>query len=226
MCALPAQPTVSASSLVPSRLTSRRPVTSEASSAFAPSRPCSSDTVKRSSSGPWAISGSSATASAAATPMPLSAPSVVPSATTQSPSTNDVDPPFARVVRAVRVALADHVQVRLEDDGRRALPPGRGRYRHDDVALVVHGCLEAASRCPGERRAREPPPPASAAARSASAPRTDPRRAAGSRPARALISAASAPRPRREARCREAAATRLRSARRRTSPAGRSRLRA
>ncbi len=73
-------------SLVPSRLSRMRPETSAGSSAFAPSSPCSSDTVKRSSRGPCAISGSSAAAIAAATPIPLSAPSVVPSASTQSPS--------------------------------------------------------------------------------------------------------------------------------------------
>ncbi len=84
---LPAQPTVKPSSLVPSRLTRSRPATSEASSSLAPVRPCSSETVKRSSSGPCGSSGSSDTASAAATPIPLSAPSVVPSARTQSPST-------------------------------------------------------------------------------------------------------------------------------------------
>ena len=83
---LPAQPTVTAS-LAPSRLTSSRPDTSAASSAFAPSSPCSSETVRSSSSGPCATAGSSASASASATPMPLSAPSVVPSARTQSSST-------------------------------------------------------------------------------------------------------------------------------------------
>ena len=86
VCALPAQPTVIEASLVPSRFTRRRPVTSAGSSAFAPSSPCSSDTVRRSSSGPCESAGSSAAAIAPATPMPLSAPSVVPSASTQSPS--------------------------------------------------------------------------------------------------------------------------------------------
>ncbi len=84
--ALPAQPTVSAPLLVPSRFTSSVPRTSDGSSAFAPSRPCSSDTVKSSSSGPCATSGSSAIAIAAATPIPLSAPSVVSRARTQSSS--------------------------------------------------------------------------------------------------------------------------------------------
>ncbi len=86
-CVLPAHPIVIAVSLVPSRLRSRRPDTRPGSSAFAPSRPCSSDTVKSSSSGPCTTSGSSAAAIAAATPMPLSAPSVVSGAITQPPST-------------------------------------------------------------------------------------------------------------------------------------------
>ena len=64
-----------------------RPETMAGSRALAPVRPVSSSTVHRISSGPWTASGSSATAMAVATPMPLSAPRVVPSALTQSPST-------------------------------------------------------------------------------------------------------------------------------------------
>ena len=123
---LPAQPTVTAS-LAPSRLTSRRPDTSAASSAFAPSSPCSSETVRSSSSGPCATAGSSTSASASATPMPLSAPSVVPSARTQSSSTRTSIRPSRGSNRLVRIALAHHVEVRLEDDDRRGLAPGRGR---------------------------------------------------------------------------------------------------
>ncbi len=84
---LPAHPTVIVPcSSPPSRFTSSRPARRPGSSAFAPSRPCSSETVKRSSSGPCSTVSSSPTAIAAATPMPLSAPSVVPLAATQPSS--------------------------------------------------------------------------------------------------------------------------------------------
>ena len=43
------------------------------------------------------------------------------------------DPPFGRVVRAVRGALAHHVQVTLEDEGRRRLPAGRRRHADHEV---------------------------------------------------------------------------------------------
>ena len=52
----------------------------------APVNPLSSSMVKTNSRGPWAMSSLSITASAAETPMPLSEPSVVPSAFSQSPS--------------------------------------------------------------------------------------------------------------------------------------------
>ena len=52
--------------------------------------------VNRNSSGPWERSLASITASAAATPMPLSAPSVVPSAWTQSPSSTGVIGSFSK----------------------------------------------------------------------------------------------------------------------------------
>ena len=84
--ARPAQPTVIEPSLVPSRLTSSPAVTSPGSSALAPPSPCSSETVKSSSSGPCAISASSA---APARPRPrfrCRRRSVVPSASTQSSS--------------------------------------------------------------------------------------------------------------------------------------------
>ena len=53
----------------------------------APAMPVSSVAVKSASSGPCSNVSSSNTARIAAAPIPLSAPSVVPSAVTQSPST-------------------------------------------------------------------------------------------------------------------------------------------
>ena len=47
---------------------------------------------------------------------------------------DDLDPPGARVVRAVRIALADDVEVALEDHRRRVLAPGRGGDVDDEVA--------------------------------------------------------------------------------------------
>ncbi|CDD14487.1 uncharacterized protein BN675_02843 [Parabacteroides merdae CAG:48] len=57
------------------------------SSALAPVSPVSSSTVKRHSIGPCSISSDARIASSAATPMPLSAPRVVPLARSQFPST-------------------------------------------------------------------------------------------------------------------------------------------
>ena len=57
---------------------SRRPVSRPASSCAAPVSPVSSSIVNSSSSGPWARSVASRTASIAATPIPLSDPRVVP----------------------------------------------------------------------------------------------------------------------------------------------------
>ena len=225
MWSLPAQPTVSASSLVPSRLTSRRPETRDGSSAFAPSRPCSSETVKRSSSGPWAIPGSSATASAAATPMPLSAPSVVSSRDHPVVLDHNVDPTLARVVLAPRLALADHVEVRLEDDRRRRLASRRRRHADDDVALGVRRRLEVARVRPREHvvtcstlvlgRTRDPRELVEALPdeRGLEAVRDSPTKREDGADAR-------------ERRARARAASRPRSARRRTSRAGRSPSRA
>ena len=86
MSVLPAHPTVSFPSSSLSRLTRMRPVTSDPSKAFAPSSPTSSATVIRSSSGPCGSDASSASAIIAAIATPSSAPSVVPSALSQSPS--------------------------------------------------------------------------------------------------------------------------------------------
>ena len=68
----------------------------------------------------------------------------------------NVDPSFTWVERAVRIALADHVQVRLEDDGRRVLAPGRRRHAHDHVSLRVCARVQAAGSCPGQDVIRAP----------------------------------------------------------------------
>ena len=83
---LPAHPTVSFPSSSLSRLTRTVPVTNFGSRPFAPSRPTSSATVMRSSSGPWRFDSSSTSAIIAAIATPSSAPSVVPFAVSQSPS--------------------------------------------------------------------------------------------------------------------------------------------
>ncbi len=62
----------------------------------------------------------------------------------------DVDPSLARIEPTVRIALAHHVEVRLEDDDRRGLPPGRGRDRDDDVPLCIRGGCHTSLRRPGE----------------------------------------------------------------------------
>ena len=82
----PAQPTVKTPSVSESRFTRSRPVRKPGSRRLAPLRPVSSSTVKRSSSGGWSSASRSASAAARARPAPLSAPRVVPSARSQSPS--------------------------------------------------------------------------------------------------------------------------------------------
>ena len=131
-----AEPTVSLPSSSLSRFSSVVPVTSDGSSPLAPtpSPPTSSPTVISNSSGPCGSDELSARAIIAATPIPLSAPSVVPSAVSQSPSRTQLDPALGRIVGAVRPALTHHVQVSLEDDGRSRLAPGARRYAHDQVA--------------------------------------------------------------------------------------------
>ena len=62
----------------------------------------------------------------------------------------NVDPPLSRVERTARIALADHVQVRLEDDGRRTVPPGRRRHAHDHVSLRVCARVEPSGSRPGK----------------------------------------------------------------------------
>jgi hypothetical protein len=83
-----AEPTVSLPSSSLSRFNSVAPLTRDGSSPLAPSAgpPTSSLTVISNSSGPCDNDSSSASAIIAAMPMPLSAPSVVPSAVSQSPS--------------------------------------------------------------------------------------------------------------------------------------------
>ena len=83
---LPAHPTVRVPSSSLSRLIRIAPVSSDPSSAFAPSSPTSSATVISSSSGPCGSDSSSTSAIIAAIATPSSAPSVVPSAVSHSPS--------------------------------------------------------------------------------------------------------------------------------------------
>ena len=92
---LPAHPTVSRPSSSLSRLIRIEPVTSAGSSAFAPSSPTSSATVISSSSGPWGSDSSSTSAIIAAIATPSSAPSVVPSAVSHSPSRTSAIRPSA-----------------------------------------------------------------------------------------------------------------------------------
>ena len=53
------------------------------------------------------------------------------------PVADELDPPLRRVVGAVGLTLADHVQVPLEHDRRRPFAPGRCRHAHDEVPRVV-----------------------------------------------------------------------------------------
>ena len=82
----PAQPMKISPSSSESRLMRYLPVSISSPSSKAPVRPVSSSTVKSASTGPCCTAGSIMTASAAAMPMPQSAPSVVPSALTHPPS--------------------------------------------------------------------------------------------------------------------------------------------
>ena len=88
----PAQLTVSTPSSSESRLSIVRPFSTEASSAAAPSMPVSSSTVMTTSSGGWGMSPAARIASAMATAMPSSPPSVVPRAPIVSPSTKRSSP--------------------------------------------------------------------------------------------------------------------------------------
>ena len=216
VCQLPAHPMVIALSLVPSRLRSSRPATSDASRFLAPSSPCSSDTVKSSSSGPCATSVSSATASAAATPMPLSAPRVVPFATTQSPSTTTSSRPSrgsyglsgSRSHTMSRCAWRTTVGPRSRPAElgtcTTTLPSSSTADSKRRSAAQRRTCSRASASCFGgraisvssEKRAQTP---------------------AGSRPVNALISATSKRRPRRGARFRRGAASSPRFAPRQTS---------
>ena len=83
----PAHPTYSSPSVSESRLTSISPSSIPPFRPRAPSMPVSSVAVISASNGPCTTSSDSITAKIAATPIPLSAPSVVPSALTHSPST-------------------------------------------------------------------------------------------------------------------------------------------
>ena len=75
-----------------SRLISLLPFSTEASKFIAPPIPTSSSVVNKHSRGGCSISSASIRASPMATAIPLSAPSVVPSALSQSPSTTSFIP--------------------------------------------------------------------------------------------------------------------------------------
>ena len=83
----PAQPTNISASSSESRLSRIEPLSMPSPRLLAPVRPVSSSTVNRASTGPCTRVLSTITASDAAIPIPLSAPRVVPSARSQSPST-------------------------------------------------------------------------------------------------------------------------------------------
>ena len=86
MSSPPALPMTNFPHVSESRLSSMSPLSSSSGRSFAPYMPVSSSAVMRASTGPCFSSLSSMTAIMAATPMPLSEPSVVPRAFTQSPS--------------------------------------------------------------------------------------------------------------------------------------------
>jgi hypothetical protein len=62
----------------------------------------------------------------------------------------DVDPPFPWIERRVRIALAHHVEVSLEDDDGSVAASARRRDAHDDVPLRVRVGLEVADGRPCE----------------------------------------------------------------------------
>ena len=82
----PAQPTYNSPSSSESRFIRISPLRIFGSRLKAPVIPVSSSIVNSASTGPCSISFDSSTAIAAATPIPLSAPRVVPFAVTHSPS--------------------------------------------------------------------------------------------------------------------------------------------
>ena len=83
--------------------------------------------VKTNSSGPCAMSVLSITASAAATPTPLSEPSVVPSALSQSPSRTTLIGIGIEIVRRALVLFADHVEMALQQSHGCAFASGTRR---------------------------------------------------------------------------------------------------
>ena len=86
----------------------------------------------------------------------------------------NVEPALAWVERARRVTFADHVQVRLEDDDRRALVTRRRGDADDDVPRLVDRRLQRSGRRPGEDVLSRGSFLPSTAARFASAPRSAP----------------------------------------------------
>ena len=137
-----------ASSSSESRLIIFRALKKPACTPAAPVRPRSSSTVSSTSTGPWATLLSSARASPMATPMPLSAPRVVPSAVTQSPSTFSLMGILLEVVLGGRVLLADHVHVALDQHRRGLLQPLGGRDGDQQVAHLVLAARPGRARRP------------------------------------------------------------------------------
>lgn len=82
----PAQPMNNSPSSSESRFSRMSPLMKPSCKAKAPVSPVSSSTVNRHSTGPCSILSSARMASSVATPIPLSAPSVVPLAFSHSPS--------------------------------------------------------------------------------------------------------------------------------------------
>ena len=139
----PAHPTVRTPSSSLSRLIRVEPVSSDPSSAFAPSSPTSSATVISSSSGPWGSDASSASAIIAAIATPSSAPRVVPSAFSQSPSRTSAIRPSAGSFGLAGSRSHTMSRCPWSDHGRRRLAAGRRRHADDEVAAGVLSELEA-----------------------------------------------------------------------------------
>ena len=106
------------------------------SRAFAPSSPTSSATVISSSSGPWErlVLDESHHRRDRDTVVGAQRRAVGGQPVTVA---DEDDSSFGGIVRARRVALADHVQVALEDEDGRGLPAGSRGNTYDEVASGV-----------------------------------------------------------------------------------------
>ena len=107
------------------------------------SAPSPSSTVKKRLEGRMGDRFIEQAASAAAMPMPQSAPSVVPR---PSPIRRRYGCGMASCSKSNSTSeffLADHIHVRLENHGRMLLVAGRGGLAHNDVADLVGTALDA-----------------------------------------------------------------------------------